>query len=238
MRLDKFLAHCRLGSRKEVRQMLSDHRISVNDAIETDSSHKIDPDKDTVFCDGQKIIYREFDYFILNKPQGYLSATVDDTEKTVLDLIEPQDVVKGLFPVGRLDKDTTGLLLLTNNGALGHELLSPKKHVTKKYEAIVRPPLPTDVIRQFLEGIKYGKITFKPASLVLLEELPEGIKVHVTITEGKYHQVKKMFRAVGSRVNSLKRIEMGPLKLPEDLSLGNYRRLSEKEEKQLVSSVD
>jgi 16S rRNA pseudouridine516 synthase len=166
---------------------------------------------------------------MLNKPGGYLSATEDSVQETVIDLLEMEDAVYKPFPVGRLDKDTEGLLLLTNDGQLSHQLLSPKKHVPKTYYATILGKVTEEDAAAFKQGVELddGYIT-KPASLVILSA-DEQSEIHITITEGKFHQVKRMFEAVGKKVTYLKRISMGPLLLDESLELGEYRELTEEE---------
>jgi 16S rRNA pseudouridine516 synthase len=220
------------GSRKDVKTLLKKKRITVNDQTIRKADIQIDPDKDQVKCDDKVIQYQEYIYLMLHKPAGYLSATEDQRQKTVLDLIKKQDKVLSPFPVGRLDKDTEGLLLLTNDGQLAHELLSPKKHVDKTYIARLAKTITDNDIKQFAEGVMLedGYVT-KPARLKAVEDK----MVEITITEGKFHQIKRMFEAVDNSVLYLKRLSMGSLQLDEKLNLGEYRELTTEEVDQLSS---
>ncbi|WP_073201335.1 pseudouridine synthase [Gracilibacillus kekensis] len=230
MRLDKFLANMGYGSRKDVKALIKNKRITVNDEIIRKSDIKIDRYQDQIKCDDHIITYQEFIYIMLHKPSGYLSATEDNKQKTVLDLIKKKDKILDPFPVGRLDKDTEGLLLLTNDGQLAHELLSPKKHVDKKYIATVAEKVTESDVKRFSEGVVLddGYLT-KPAQLSVIGEY----RVQIIITEGKYHQIKRMFEAIGNKVLYLKRISMGSLTLDRDLDKGKYRELTKEEITQL-----
>ncbi|MGE8206270.1 pseudouridine synthase [Heyndrickxia sp. NPDC080065] len=229
MRLDKFLANAGQGSRKEVKKILKDGIIKVNGEIVKDGKVHIDPHHDDVTIQGETITYREYIYLMMNKPAGVISATEDIREKTVIDLLEMEDTFFEPFPVGRLDKDTEGLLLLTNDGQISHRLLSPKKHVPKTYFAVIQGEVTETDVQAFNQGVMLddGYLT-KPGHLKILKS---GIRsdIELTITEGKFHQVKRMFEAVGKKVIYLKRISMGPLGLDERLKLGEYRELSEEE---------
>lgn len=232
MRLDKFLSSAGAGTRSEVKDLLRKGAVEVNGIVCKKPEQKVEPSEDTVLLFGERIAYEEVAYFLLHKPAGCVSATQDVHEKTVLDYLdEPQ--CKDLFPVGRLDKDTEGLLLITNDGDLAHRLLSPKKHVDKTYYAEIEGVVTEEDIKAFCEGIDIGdeKKTL-PAKLTVLEVAPRS-KVEVTIQEGRYHQIKRMFEAVGKRVVYLKRISMGPLVLEDSLKKGRYRRLREEEIAQL-----
>jgi 16S rRNA pseudouridine516 synthase len=233
LRIDKMLANLGYGSRKEVKQLLKGGSIKVNDEIVKNAKVQIDPEKDTVTLNDEVIEYKEFIYLIMNKPQGVISATEDGIEKTVIDLLEMDDAVYSPFPVGRLDKDTEGLLVITNDGQLAHQLLSPKKHVPKTYFAVIDREVTEEDIQAFGQGVTLddGYVT-KPGELKIIKS---GIQsdIELTITEGKFHQVKRMFEAVGKRVVYLQRISMGPLKLDESLELGEYRDLTDKEVDQL-----
>lgn len=235
MRLDKLLAHTGFGTRKEVKKIIRDQYVSVNGEIVRKSGKKVDPDKDDVRISGERIYYEEFVYFMLNKPAGVISATEDYVHDTVIDLLEPADSVQEPHPVGRLDKDTEGLLLLTNDGKLTHQLTSPKKEVDKKYYAFVTGLVNEADIKKFKEGILLEEdnedyLTL-PANLEVLEidEEANTSEVHIVIHEGKFHQVKRMFHAVDKEVLYLKRIAMGELQLDENLELGDYRRLTTEE---------
>lgn len=229
MRIDKLLANLGYGSRKEVKQLLKSGAVKVNDMVVKDAKQHIDPDKETVTLNGEIVEYREFIYLMMNKPPGVLSATEDRAGETVIDLLEIEDQVYEPFPVGRLDKDTEGLLLITNDGQLSHRLLSPKKHVPKTYFAVIDHEVTEEDVKAFAEGVTLddGYMT-KPGELKIIKS---GIHsdIELTITEGKFHQVKRMFEAVGKKVIYLQRISMGPLSLDETLELGEYRELTDEE---------
>lgn len=228
IRLDKYLAQMNKGTRKEIKEAAKRGRIAVNGTIVKNTDLKINPDMDTVLFDNEETGFVEYEYFIMNKPQGVISATRDEQDKTVIDLIK-DNVRKDLFPVGRLDKDTEGLLLITNNGDLAHRLLSPAKHVKKIYYAKIDGIVTEDDVKKFSEGIELsdGTIT-RPAVLKILVSAPIS-EIELTIYEGKYHQVKRMFAAVGKHVLYLKRICMGELYLDKELDTGAYRRLTDEE---------
>ncbi|MCI8534795.1 MAG: rRNA pseudouridine synthase [Hungatella sp.] len=244
MRLDKFLVEMGVGTRSQIKEMAKRGRIEINGLLEKKTETKIDPDKDTITCDGVKIIYTKMEYYMLNKPQGVVSATEDKIHRTVLDLImdydakfdigeERQQKRNDLFPVGRLDMDTEGLLLITNDGELAHNLLSPRRHVDKKYYAKIRGKLPEDAKQQFEEGLTLSDGThIMPAILEILGQNleivghDEGItEVMVTIREGKFHQIKRMFEVLGCKVVFLRRLSMGSLVLDKNLEPGEYRCL-------------
>lgn len=233
MRIDKMLANLGYGSRKEVKKLLKEGAVTVNERVIKDAKEHVDPSSDQVTLYGDPIQYKEFIYLMMNKPPGVISATEDGYDETVIDLLEPEDAVFSPFPVGRLDKDTEGLLLLTNDGQLAHRLLSPKKHVPKTYFAVIDQEVTEDDIAAFRLGVTLddGYVT-KPGELKILKS---GIysDIELTITEGKFHQVKRMFQTVGKRVIYLKRISMGPLQLDESLELGEYRELTDDEVNQL-----
>lgn len=231
MRLDRVLGHVGYGSRKEVQQLIKKKKVSVDGAIVKKVDVNVNPATQNIQVAGEAIDYQEFYYYLLNKPDGYISATEDPRDATVLDLLEERDRNKELFPVGRLDKDTEGLLLLTNDGKLAHALLSPKKHIDKLYYAKVQGEIVEDDCRAFEQGITMRDGTaYKPGKLEILSS-GEMSEVLVTIKEGKFHQVKRMIQAVGKEVVYLKRLQMGELKLPQDLSLGEYRQINEEERK-------
>jgi 16S rRNA pseudouridine516 synthase len=235
VRLDKWLTHMGMGSRKEVRGLLKTGIVMVNDKPEKDPSRQVHPEKDLVMVHGEPLTYESFVYFLLNKPQGVITATEDAVHETVLDLLEERDRRKDLFPVGRLDKDTEGLLLITNDGALAHKLLSPKHHVEKTYEANINGPITEEIISAFEKGIELkGDGITKPARLMVLSNA-DTPRVEIKINEGKYHQIKRMFVAVGREVLYLKRTKMGPLELGPELALGAYRPLSLEERTALVN---
>lgn len=239
IRLDKYLADMKVGSRTEVKQLIRKGRITVDDQPVTKPEQKIEPGVSRVFLDQEEIGYVEKEYWMLNKPMGVVSATEDKQFATVVSLIKDAKR-KDLFPVGRLDKDTEGLLLLTNDGSLAHHLLSPKKHVDKTYFARIEGIVTNEDVKAFEKGLDIGeeKKTM-PAGLEILEseDLLEGqSEILVTIQEGKFHQVKRMFEAVGKKVLFLKRISMGPLALDEGLKPGEARKLT-KEEIELLESL-
>ncbi|MBY0584890.1 rRNA pseudouridine synthase [Murdochiella sp. Marseille-P8839] len=229
IRLDKWLSHQGFGSRREVNALIRSGRVQVNGKVVTIPKTAI-AETDHVQCDTETIRYQQYVYFLLHKPKGVLSAT-RDRRQTVLDLLRPEDRIRPLFPVGRLDRDTTGLVLLTDDGRLAHALLSPRRHVEKEYFAEVDIPIDEALIARFAEGIHLQpeNILTRPAQLSMCQD---G-RVSVIITEGKYHQVKRMFAAGNRTVLSLHRHRMGPLELDDDLAEGQYRPLSEEEIEQL-----
>ena len=220
MRLDKFISNMTSLSRTEAVERIYHNHITVNGKIKKDPALKIDPEKDEICLDSEKVEYEEFVYYVLNKPAGVVSATEDKKYKTVVDLI---DTGRDIAPVGRLDIDTEGLMLLTDDGKLAHSLLSPKKHVDKVYYAEVDGEITEDVIKGFEEGIDYGED--KPSAPGKLEIIT-STSAHVTIHEGKFHQIKRMFEVYGLHVTYLKRIAMGNLVLTDDLAVGEYRKIS------------
>lgn len=241
MRLDKFLVEMKKGSRSEVKKLIKSGRVTVDGQTVREPEQKFDPERAQISLDGQTVSYASFEYFMLNKPQGVVSATEDRRFQTVVDLIDTARR-KDLFPAGRLDIDTEGLLLITNDGQLAHQLLSPKKHVDKVYFARVEGILPSDVKEQFAKGLTLdGEVKTLPARLELLKEGPVS-EVRLTIHEGKFHQVKRMFEAVGCHVVYLKRLSMESLVLDETLAPGEYRRLTDDELRALkgeeVSSLE
>ena len=234
IRLDKYLADMGMGTRSEVKKAIGKGLVSVDGCCVKKPETKIDTDCMQVTFGGQTVGYLQKEYYMLHKPAGVISATEDSKEKTVLDLIETKKR-KDLFPVGRLDKDTEGLLLITNDGELAHRLLAPKKHVEKVYYAKVQGFVTEEDIHAFAEGvdIQEEKLT-RPALLKILKA-GDISEILLTICEGKFHQVKRMFEAVGKQVLYLKRLEMGPLKLDYTLKHGEYRELTEKEKEVLCS---
>ncbi|KAA9003918.1 rRNA pseudouridine synthase [Paenibacillus spiritus] len=233
-RLDKILAHMGHGSRSELRKMARQGAIRVNGLAVKDSSVHVDPAVDVIEVGGKRVLYREHIYLMMNKPAGVLSATEDARDRTVLDLLDRSYTVFEPFPVGRLDKDTVGLLLLTSDGQLAHELLSPRKHVPKIYEADVEGDVGPEDVRAFSEGVTLedGYRT-QPAELTILSRERRGdqtiSRISLTITEGKFHQVKRMFLSVGKKVVFLKRVAMGRLMLDEALPAGACRELTPEE---------
>ena len=231
IRLDKYLADMGVGTRTETRRMDSKGQVRVNGAAVLKAEQKVETGHDEVSVNGVFVPYEEFEYYMLNKPAGIISASGDKREKTVVDLIESRRR-KDLFPVGRLDRDTEGLLLITNDGALSHRLLSPRKHVDKVYYARVRGIVTADDVRRFEEGVDIGdeKHTL-PARLVIQSNDESNMESEITLTirEGRFHQVKRMFQAVGKEVVYLKRIQMGSLVLDSTLRPGEYKKLDRKE---------
>lgn len=231
-RLDKVLSHVGYGTRSEIKRMVKHGSVEVNGKVIKDSGMQVDPGKDDIRFDGTVVQYREFIYLMLNKPAGVVSATEDRRDKTVIDLLAPAHAAFNPFPVGRLDKDTEGLLLLTNDGQLAHRLLSPKKHVPKTYYAVVAGTVTEEDGARFAQGVTLddGYVTL-PARLNIVAVKQEEARsyIELTITEGKFHQVKRMFEAVGKKVVYLKRLSMGGLQLDESLPLGAVRELTETE---------
>ena len=230
-RLDKFLVEMSVASRSTIKDMAKKGRITVNGQIVKASDTKIDESVDAVAVDGQVIAFSSTEYFMLNKPAGVITATLDKKAKTVLDLLDER-TRNDLFPVGRLDKDTEGLLLITNDGDLAHRLLAPKKHVDKVYYADIRGVVTDEHVRQFASGLTLSDGTaVMPGELVILDvdSTAKTSRIRLTIHEGKFHQVKRMFEAVGTEVTYLKRLSMGPLSLDENLLPGEYRRLTDEE---------
>lgn len=228
LRIDKFLADMGIGSRSDIKNYIKEHRVSINGRTVKSSGEKTDTVLDNVTFDGEEIQYLEYEYYMLNKPAGVISATEDKHTETVMDLI---DCKRGdLFPVGRLDKDTEGLLILTNDGLLAHNLLSPKKHIDKTYFVRTNGELKREYTDMFLNGlvVEEGFIAL-PAELNILSSSENGSEAFLTIREGKFHQVKRMMEAVGNKVTYLKRVSMGPIKLPDDLKPGEYRKLTNRE---------
>lgn len=239
MRLDKYLVACAVGSRTEVKNFLKAGRVTVNGKKEKSAKLQINEDTDEICFDGQKLTYEEFVYYMMNKPQGVISATEDPQHKTVLDLLDDLARSKEVFPVGRLDIDTHGLLLLTNDGQLAHALLSPKRHVDKTYLAQVNGIMTQEDVEKFAQGIPLKDFTCQPAKLELvsLDREKNQSLVRVTIVEGKFHQVKRMVAYCGKEVVDLQRLTMGTLTLDENLKRGEWRRLTKEELEVLLESV-
>lgn len=235
IRLDKYLADMGVGTRQEVKKYMKQGRVTIDGEIIKKPETKVDTDKSVVCFDGREVAYAEYEYYMLNKPSGVISATEDNRCETVIDLIESKKR-KDLFPVGRLDKDTEGLLLITNDGAMAHRLLSPKKHVDKCYFARVEGRVTEEDVIAFSKGVNIGTAEEEewtmPGELVIIKS-DEISEIRLTIREGKFHQVKRMFQAVGKEVIYLKRERMGSLVLDESLGLGEYRELTDEELKNL-----
>lgn len=229
MRLDKFIVESGLASRSEITKVAKNGGVTVNGQIVRRASGHIDPTTDTVTYLGREVIWREFTYVMLNKPDGYVSATDDLLNPTVLTLL-PEELQKiGLFPCGRLDKNTLGLMILTNNGPLSHKLLAPKNHVSKKYRFTVKFPISEDDRVQLEGGVDIGGYTTAPCQVEMTDE-KNG---YITLTEGKYHQIKLMAEAVHNQITYLERVSFGPVTLDESLERGQWRYLTEDEQEAL-----
>ena len=222
MRLDKFLKDTGFGTRKEVKNLIRWGAVRVDGRTAKTADMKVDPEKSRISVNGQRVVYREFIYLMLNKPYGYVSATEDNVYPTVTQLVPPEYSHFDIFPVGRLDVDTEGLLILTNDGKFAHNVTSPKKQIAKKYFVIPEKPITDEDKKAFASGMNLGDFTAMPARL---EECDGGC--YVTIFEGKFHQVKRMFEKVGNSVTYLKRVQIGKLSLDEKLELGEIKELSE-----------
>ena len=232
LRLDKYLADLSVDTRSKVKLLIRKGRVRVNDQIANKPEMKIDTDVDMVTVDGRRLIYHPFEYYMLNKPAGVLSAARDKKQPTVLDLIESDR--KDLFPVGRLDKDTVGLLLICNDGQLSHQLLSPSHHVDKTYEVRLDAELSPEDIDALEAGVDIGGET-KTLPAVLDTVYEDNAHVNITIQEGRFHQVKRMFLSRNKTVIYLKRLSMGSLVLDPSLAEGTYRALTEEEIQQLTA---
>lgn len=229
MRLDKLLANMGFGSRKDVKQYLKNGAVKVNDEVVKKPNIHIDTEKDDVTCFGEPVVYQAYIYLMMNKSQGILSATEDLRERTVIDLLSEEHRHFKPFPVGRLDKDTEGFLLISNNGKLAHNLLAPKKNVPKTYYAHIEGVVTEEDVMAFSKGVTLDDgYETKPGALEILTS-GKVSEIELTITEGKFHQVKRMFEAVGKKVIYLKRLSMGPLHLDKTIPLGHYRELTEDE---------
>lgn len=232
IRLDKYLADMGVGTRQEVKKYIRQGRVCVDGQVCKRPELKVETDTQKVTFDGKKLGYVAYEYYMLYKPAGYVSATEDKKERTVMELIKEKKR-KDLFPAGRLDKDTEGLLLITNDGELAHRLLSPKKHVDKVYYAKVQGIVGEKDVQIFAQGMEIGEgERAKPSDLRILSS-GQVSKIELTIQEGKYHQVKRMFEAVGKKVLYLKRLSMGSLTLDPNLQPGEYRKLTNEELKRL-----
>ena len=239
MRLDKFLVGCAVGSRTEVKNLLKAGRVTVNGKKEKSAKLQIDEKIDEIRFDGQVLEYEEFVYYMMNKPKEVISATEDPKHRTVLDLLDDIARSKEVFPVGRLDIDTHGLLLLTNDGQLAHALLSPKRHVNKTYLVQVKGIMTQGDVDIFAEGIPLKDFTCQPArlELVSIDTEKNQSQIRVTIAEGKFHQVKRMVGYCGKEVVDLQRLTMGTLVLDENLERGEWRRLTKEELENLLASI-
>lgn len=225
IRLDKYLADMGVGSRRDVKSILKAGRVKVNSVTMTEAEAKIDTESDNVELDGKRIGYEEYRYYMLNKPAGVISATKDKLSDTVIEILKGENT-KDLFPVGRLDKDSEGLLIISNDGKFAHNVLSPAKHVDKTYFVRLDKKPNEEEISRIENGIDIGDD--KPCLPANVEVISDD-EAYITISEGRFHQVKRMFQAVGINVTYLKRISMGALKLDENLAPGEYKKLSKEE---------
>ena len=224
-RLDKIISSQTEYSRKDIKKLISQKRIKINDIVAIKSDIKVDENVDIISIDDKKIEMQKNVYLVLNKPIGYISATEDRTQKTVLDLIDKKYLHREMFPAGRLDKDTTGLMIITDDGVFAHEILSPKKHVSKTYEVMIDIQMTEEMVDGFKNGIDLNDGKCKTASLEITGE-QTGI---VVLTEGRYHQIKRMFGCYGAKVVELNRICMGNLYMPKELKLGEVKEATEEE---------
>ena len=231
MRLDKLLAHTGYGTRKEVKQIITNGWVDINGQTVKKVGFQVDIENDVVTVDGQVVQYQKYHYYIMNKPEGIISATEDHYHETVIDWLGPDYAHLDLFPVGRLDIDTTGLLLLTNNGQLAHQLLSPKREVPKRYFAVVNGIVEEKDIDKFAKGLDLGDFVTQPSQLTILnvDEAKNQSRIEVVIHEENFHQVKRMCEKINCEVIQLQRLSMGPLILPDDLPIGEFRTLNENE---------
>lgn len=232
-RIDKILSNLGYGSRSEIKKYCKQGSVVVNGSEVSNPGTQVDTENDEILFNGEEVVYREYIYLMMNKPDGYISATTDKYDPTVLDLIDLSYLAFEPFTVGRLDKDTEGLLVLTNDGKLSHRVLSPKKHVPKTYYAKIDGVVTEEDVEAFVEGVVLddGYKTM-PSQLNILKSDDES-EIELTIHEGKFHQVKRMFESVGKKVVYLKRLSMGNLKLDESLELGEYRELTDEEVKMI-----
>ena len=241
MRVDKFLHQMNVGTRNQITQLSKKGKVTLNAQRVRNGKTQLDPAQDLVKLGEQEIKYQVHYYYLLNKPLGVISASTDTHQKTVMDIFNKSDYRPDLFPVGRLDKDTEGLLLITNDGDLAHKLLSPTHHIKKTYEATVTGKLDDAVIEKFAKGIELKDGTqLYPARLEILDynRMEDTTTIHVEIQEGKYHQVRRMFGAVGQKVVDLQRIQMGTLSIDEGLLPGNYRELTQTEVDDLLKLTE
>jgi 16S rRNA pseudouridine516 synthase len=234
-RLDKVLSNLGYGSRKEIKAIVKSGTVKVDGVVVKDSGTAIDPEKSEIMIGEERVFYRKYIYLMMNKPDGVISATFDNRDETVVDLLDIEHAVFNPFPVGRLDKDTVGLLLLTNDGELNHKLISPKWHVDKVYYAKIDRPVGENDVKAFERGVVLDDdYKCMPARLEIIKSEADGAEVKVTIQEGKFHQVKRMFQSVGKEVIYLRRLQFGPLSLDENLNEGEYRELTEEELNRLL----
>ena len=224
-RIDKVISNQTGYSRKDVKDLIKKNRIRVNDFIVNEPDYKVDSNKDRILLDGKELTIQKYIYLVLNKPKGYVSATEDKNDLTVLDLVPEEYRHRNLFPAGRLDKDTTGLMIITDDGEFAHNILSPKKHVKKTYLVEIDIPLTEKMVEECKKGILLNDGVCQSAELKIIDS-NQGL---ITLTEGRYHQIKRMFGCLKAKVINLKRISMGEFYLPEDLEEGNIRELTPEE---------
>lgn len=231
MRLDKFLSEMNIDTRSNIKKLIRQGLVTVNGIEQKSAETKVDPVKDSIALRGKEIPYRNYFYYMMNKPKGVVSATIDNVSETVMDLIRPEHKRDDLFPVGRLDKDTEGFLLITNDGNLAHRLLSPRKHVDKTYFVAIDHSLSTEEIHSLETGVEIGEDALTlPAVVQVLDDT----HLYLTIQEGKFHQVKRMLQAVDNQVIALKRVFFGGLQLDASLKPGEYRELRPEELELLI----
>lgn len=228
-RVDKIISLQTGYSRKDVKNLIRGKRVKINGEIISKSDIKINPENDQIEIDNHQINIKKNIYLILNKPKGYISATTDRTQRTVLDLVPETYLHRSLFPAGRLDKDTTGLMIITDDGNFAHDILSPKKHVSKKYNVKIDIPLTNEMVEGFKKGINLNDGECKPSTL----EIIDTYNANVILTEGRYHQIKRMFGMYGAKVVELNRFSIGALELPPNLKPGECRELTEEELKKI-----
>lgn len=229
-RIDKVISNQTNYSRKDVKELVKKRLVSVNGVIINKSDMKVNQDSDEIKILGEEIVVKKYVYLVLNKPKGFISATEDRSERTVLDLVPSEYMHRNLFPAGRLDKDTTGLMIITDDGEFAHNILAPKKHIKKTYQVVIDKEMTEDMVKGFKEGVKLNDGECKSANLEITGEY-SGI---VELTEGRYHQIKRMFGCFSAKVLELERIKMGNLTLPSDLNQGECRELTEEELKRIT----
>jgi len=235
MRLDKLISDSGVATRKEAATAIRGGQATLNGTVVREPDRKVDPEKDAVTFRGTPLVYRRFIYVMLNKPTGYVSATDDRSLPYVLELLPPEYRKRGLFPVGRLDRDTTGLLVMTDDGQTAHRCLSPRRHVTKVYSFTCRTPLSPDAEAAFAAGMTLGEEICKPATL---SPSPDRLSGTVVLTEGKYHQIKRMFERLGNKITSLNRDAFAGIELDPALAPGEWRELTEEEIETLLSAAN
>lgn len=234
LRIDKFISSQTDLTRSEIKKLISKNKVYVNEKIINDASQKINPEISEIIIDGKKINYRNKIYIIMNKPQGYVCAVKDKAEKTIMELLDQKDRRKDIFPSGRLDKDTVGMVLITNDGELSHKMLSPKKHIPKYYIVKLAESFKEEYVKLFKQGVEIdGKEKCMPANVKAFENTQNMALLE--ISEGKFHQVKRMFKAVENKVVKLQRIQMGGLEIPTELGIGEYMEIMHKDVENLLN---